>query len=164
MHASNSPEDFVPHSSEEPPSSRILIGWKEYLDLPDWGIRHVKAKMDTGARTSALDVQQYEIIGDAEGGIAALLHLYLHRRHPDRCHRLRVPVLDWIVVRNSSGLPERRPLIETRVRLGPVERRIRLTVTNRSGMLFPMILGRTALADAFVVDVSQKYLLRKRKE
>ena len=54
----------------------------------------------------------------------------------------------------------RRPLIETALRLGPVCKRVLLTVTNRAGMRFPMILGRKALEGDFVVDVSQKYLLR----
>jgi hypothetical protein len=56
---------------------------------------------------------------------------------------------------------EQRPVIEATLRLGPVSKRVRLTVTNRSNMRFPMILGRTALAGDFVVDVSGKYLLRR---
>jgi len=63
------------------------------------------------------------------------------------------------VVSNSGGGRERRPLLEALVRLGPVETRIRLTVTNRSHMRFRMLLGRRALAGTFVVDVSRKYVL-----
>jgi hypothetical protein len=66
-----------------------------------------------------------------------------------------------LVVRNSNGMSEQRPLLETRMQLGPVCKAIRLTVTNRAGMRFRMILGRKALAGDFVVDVSRKYLLRK---
>ena len=71
-----------------------------------------------------------------------------------------VPVLEIVVVRSSSGIWEERPLIETVVRLGPITKRIQVTVTNRSRMLFRMILGRKALEGDFVVDVSKKYLLR----
>ena len=66
-----------------------------------------------------------------------------------------------VAVKNSAGLSEQRPLIEALVRLGPVAKRIPLTVTNRSGMLFRVILGRRALASDFVVDVGKKYLLRR---
>jgi ribosomal protein S6--L-glutamate ligase len=64
-----------------------------------------------------------------------------------------------VVVRNSIGMRQRRPLIETQIRLGSLDRRIRLTLTNRASMRFRMILGREALAGSFIVDVSQKYLL-----
>jgi hypothetical protein len=63
------------------------------------------------------------------------------------------------VVRNTGGIREHRPVVEALVRLGPVLRRIRLTIASRAGMCYPMILGREALAGAFVVDVSQTYLL-----
>jgi len=65
-------------------------------------------------------------------------------------------------VRNSGGIPEYRPLIEASIRLGPVTKRVQLTVANRSGMLFRMILGRKALDGDFIVDVSKKYLLRRK--
>ena len=65
-----------------------------------------------------------------------------------------------VMVRNTSGQTEQRPLIETTIRLGPVCKRIHLTVTDRSRMIFPVILGRTALTGDFVVDVSRHYLLR----
>jgi hypothetical protein len=89
--------------------------------------------------------------------------LALDRRHPDSQVRLQVPVLGTVVVCNSSGQREWRPLIETRIRLGPLTKSIRLTVTNRSQMRFPVILGRQALAGDFLVDVSRKYVLKKPK-
>jgi hypothetical protein len=70
-------------------------------------------------------------------------------------------VLGTVVVANSSGMRELRPLIEANLQVGPVTKRVRLTVTNRAGMRFPMILGRKALEGDFVVDVSRKYLLKK---
>jgi hypothetical protein len=136
------------------------VGWKEYVDFVEWGVRRVKAKIDTGARTSALDVASYELSEDGPG-LTAVLRLPLSRRHPERLTVVRVPVLGMVVVSNSSGGRELRPLIETTIRLGRVEKRIRLTVTNRAGMRFRMILGRKALEGDFLVDVSQKYLLRR---
>jgi hypothetical protein len=137
------------------------VGWKEYVDFPDWGLRRIKVKIDTGARTSALDVARYDLREAGGGGLIAQLGLALDRKHPERLTVVHTPVLKMIVVANSGGAREERPLIETRVRLGPVTKRVCLTVTSRAGMRFPMILGRKALEGDFLVDVSQKYLLRK---
>lgn len=136
----------------------LTIGWKEYVDFEEWKIRRVKAKIDTGARTSAIDVASYEL-HETDLGLVAELRLGLSGA--ERLLRVRTPVLRMVVVRNSSGLREQRPLIETVIRLGPIRKRVRLTVTNRAGMRFRMILGRKALEDDFIVDVSRKYVLRK---
>jgi len=139
----------------------LIIGWKEYVEFVDWRIRHVRAKIDTGARTSAIGVVSYEIIEDPVRGMVAVLWLALNRRHPDRVRKIVTPVLRMIVVSNSSGMREKRPLVETTLRIGPVEKVVQFTVTNRSAMRFGMILGRKALHGDFVVDVSKKYLLKK---
>jgi hypothetical protein len=141
----------------------LLIGWKEFVEFPEWGIRRVKAKIDTGARTSALGIVRYDLVRTDASGLVAELHLALHRKHPQRVRVITVPVLDLIAVRNTSGQPEQRPLIEATVRLGPLTKRVRFTVTDRSGMRFPIILGRKALEGDFCVDVSRKYLLRNRQ-
>jgi len=141
----------------------LTVGWKEFVDFPEWGIRRVKAKIDTGARTSALDVASYELRQSGDGGLMAELRVACDRRKPGHLATVHVPVLGMVVVSNSSGTREQRPLVETTIRLGPVSKRVRLTVTNRAGMRFAMILGRTALRGDFVVDVGQKYLLRPRK-
>jgi hypothetical protein len=145
----------------EAPAGPLCIGWKEHLDFPEWGLRHVKVKVDTGARTSALDVEDYELLPTSEGGTVARLRLALHRRRPHKVVWVEAPVLRVVEVCNSSGVRERRPLIEALVRLGPVQKCILVTIANRKAMRFRMILGRQALAGDFVVDVSRKYLLRK---
>ena len=141
-----------------PPCGALRIGWKERLDFPEWGLKRVRAKVDTGARTSALDAVGYDLIEGASG-LVARLRLDLRRRGAGRLKEVETPVVCMTVVRNTGGMSEYRPVVEALVRLGPVLRRIRLTVTNRSRMRYRMILGREALAGAFVVDVSQKYLL-----
>jgi hypothetical protein len=154
--------DAAPETGDDqPPDRPLLVGWKEYVELPDWHLRRLKAKIDTGARTSALDVAGYELVEVSGVGVVARLRIALDRRHPERLTEVQAPVLRMVVVRNTSGVGEQRPLIETRLRLGPVCKPIRLTVANRAGMLFRMILGREALAKDFVVDVSKKYLLRR---
>jgi hypothetical protein len=138
----------------------LIIGWREYVGLPDWGIRRIKVKVDTGARTSALDVAGYELRHVAGQGLVAELRLLLDRKNRSNSKVVQWPVLEMVAVRNSSGLREQRPLVETTLRLGPVVKRVRLTITNRSSMRFRMILGRKALENDFIVDVSKQYLLR----
>jgi hypothetical protein len=140
----------------------LRIGWKEYLEFTEWDLRRIRVKIDTGARTSALDVVRYELIETAGNGLMATLLLALDRRHPGRFTRIQTPVLRTVMVSNTGGIREERPVVETAVRLGPVHKRIRITITNRSSMRYRMILGREALANDFVVDVGHKYLLKKR--
>lgn len=137
----------------------VLIGWKEYVALPDLGLPVLKAKIDTGARTSSLHVAELRTLAELPGGQADLeIVLAPDRRRPDRRSTARVRQLARVEVTDSGGHAEVRPVIETRLVLGPVEKRIRLTLTDRSGMLFRMILGRKALEDDFVVDVARKYV------
>jgi hypothetical protein len=138
----------------EPDPPLPLIGRRERVELPDWGLR-LRAKVDTGAYTSCLGVEGYELIDGQRARI----------RLPPRGRRqgpseVEAPVLRTVTVRNSGGVEERRPVIEALVRLGPLERWLQLTLTRRCGMRCPMLLGRRALAGAFLVDVSRKYLLR----
>lgn len=140
---------------------RLLIGWQEEIDFFEWGIRRVRAKVDTGARTSALDVWSYTLREVPGQGILAELRLALHRHQPERVRVVETPVLRMVAVRSSSGLQEQRPLIATRVRLGRVTKLVQLTVTNRCHMRFPVILGRRFLQGDFIVDVSQRFLLRR---
>ena len=138
------------------------VGWKEYLDLPELGIARLKAKVDTGARTSTLHVDSLEVQEVLPDGSEWVeLVLGPDRRRPDLRVRAQARVLRRIRVIDSGGHPEVRPVIETELVLGPVRKRILLTLTNRSGMLFRMILGRKALEGDFRVDVSGKYLFRK---
>jgi hypothetical protein len=138
-----------------------LLGWKEYLALPELGIDRLKVKIDTGARTSTLHVAALRILAEHRDGTADLvLSLPFDRRHPERATTARALMLRRVTVADSGGHREARPLIATEMVLGPVRKRIFLTLTDRSGMLFRMILGRKALEGDFLVDVSQKYLLR----
>lgn len=143
-------------------SGPVRIGWKEYLDLPELGIFHLKAKADTGARTSALHVDSLTVVETLPDGTEiAEVEIGVDRRRPERRVTARVALLGRLQVKDSGGHPELRPWIETEIVLGPVRKRIRLTLTDRSGMLFRMILARKALEGEFVVDTSRKYLLRR---
>jgi len=138
------------------------IGWKEYLDLPELGLFRLKAKVDTGARTSTLHVDSLTVLEALPDG-SELVELLISpdRRRPELRVRTRTRVLRRMRVVDSGGHPEVRPVIETEMVLGPVRKPILLSLTDRSGMLFRMILGRKALEEDFRVDVGGKYLFRK---
>ena len=144
-------------------ASPLIVGWKEYVALPDWGVRRIKAKIDTGARTSVLDVARCELQPVESGALIALLSLVVDMRHPERTVMVKVPVLRLVHVRNSGGVCEERPLIATTLQLGSVIKPILVTVTRRSSMRFRMLLGRKAIEGDFLVDVSRKYLHKKIK-
>ena len=135
------------------------IGWKEYVDFPDWGIRHVRAKVDTGACTSALDVTECTIQPGGPTGQQAEFALVLKRGRTRR--NLVAPVVRLTQVRSSNGDSEQRPVVEVSIRLGPVQTRAQFTLTRRPGMRYRILLGRKALAGLFVVDVSRHDLLRR---
>jgi hypothetical protein len=146
-----------------PPAARtgppLVVGWKEYVALPELGISSLKAKIDTGARTSSLHVTAIRRLTGRDDGEAELeITIAPDRRRPERLVRARVHQLARIRVTDSGGHSELRPVIETLLVLGPVTKRVRVTLADRSSMLFRMILGRKAIEGAFVVDVSRKYV------
>lgn len=148
-----------PLQAVERPGAPVVIGWKEYVALPELGLPVLKAKVDTGARTSSLHVAEIRhLSGDPDGAAELEIVLAPDRRRPERLVTARVRQLARIRVTDSGGHAEVRPVIETDLVLGPVEKRIRVTLADRSTMLFRMILGRKALERDFLVDVASKYL------
>jgi predicted deacylase len=143
------------------PSSKLRAGWLERVSLPDLGIGGVTAKIDTGARTSALHVISSRVVGNAAGpSRRPILEITLAPGGVGRRRQVvRAPVREFVQVRDTSGRLERRPVIETTLELGPLRRRIRLTLTDRGDMRCPMLVGRTALGAAVVVDPSARNLL-----
>jgi hypothetical protein len=140
----------LPASRRDAAPRELHVGWCEDVALPDLGIAKVLAKIDTGARSSALHVLGAEKVGNGE----------LELRLPGR-RRARVKIVGDVVVRDSGGHDERRPVIETRLTLGPITRRIRLTLTNRDELECPMLIGRTALGQDVVVHPGARHLLRR---
>ena len=143
------------------PSSKLRAGWLERVSLPDLGIAGVPAKIDTGARTSALHVISSRVVGNAAGpSRRPILEITLAPGGSSRRRQVvRAPVREFLQVRDTSGRQERRPVIETTLELGPLRRRIRITLTDRGDMRCPLLVGRTALGSAVVVDPSARNLL-----
>jgi hypothetical protein len=138
-------------------SAHVLIGRKEYVQFPEWKLRKVRAKIDTGARTSALDTKRYEVRQLDDGSYRARVVLRI-RNARGRLRVVDAPVLGFVAVRSSNGMDENRPLIETTLSMGGVVKRVRFTLTCRRAMRYRVLLGRTALVPEFLVDVSQQYL------
>lgn len=148
-----------PSAPEQRP---VVIGWKEYLDLPELGVFDLKAKVDTGARTSSLHVTDLRVLEPlADGAAEIAFAVPLDRAEPARAVDARARMLRRVKVTDSGGTSEVRPVIETELVLGAVHKRILLTLTDRTGMLFRMLLGRKALEEDFLVDVGSRYLTRR---
>lgn len=138
------------------------MGWREWVAFPELSIPAVKAKVDTGARTSALHA--FMISPQSKDGreyVKFLIHPL--QRREDIVLTCEAPVLDRRVVRDSGGHAEERYVISTLIRIGQIEWPVEVTLTSRDDMTFRMLLGRTALESAgLAVDPSASYLIGKR--
>lgn len=139
----------------------MRLGWREWVDLPELGLADIKAKVDTGARTSALHA--FELRTFEENGRQRVEF----RMHPNQRDQHTVVVCtadikDEREVRDSGGHVENRWVIETPVTIGSETWAIELTLTARDDMLFRMLLGRTAMRGRAIVNPSRSYLTGKR--
>ena len=141
-----------------PPNNRLtLIGWKEWLAFPDINLPAIKAKIDTGARTSALHTFSLETFTLA-GQLMVRFGIHPLQKRRDIELYCEAPVVDRRRVKDSGGHIETRYVIRTMAAMGEAHWPIDLTLTNRDSMLFRMLLGRTALADRFLIDPGSAYL------
>ena len=134
-------------------TDRPVIGWREWVGLPELGVAWVKAKVDTGARSSSLHAWDVEVDeGDAVVRFAV---------HPFQNDDFTVPVLAPLVdireFRSSNGDVERRPVIGSRAVIGEQVVPIELSLTNRDEMGFRMLLGRTAVRRRFLIDPGRSF-------
>lgn len=138
-------------------SNKALLGWREWVFLPSLGGFYIKAKTDTGARTSALHA--YSVDPFTRNG-ASWVRFGLHplQRSTEREILCEAPVKDSRQVTDSGGHREQRYVIEVPIVVQGLAFNTEMTLTNRDTMRFRMLLGRNSLNHRFVVDPAQSFL------
>lgn len=136
--------------------AKPVIGWREWIALPELGVEHLKAKIDTGARSSALHAFEVETFRrDDEEWVRFLVHPY--QRETKTTIQAEARVLEQRWVRSSSGKRDLRPVIRTSLAWNDHVWPIELTLTRRDAMGFRMLLGREAVRRRYVVDAGRSY-------
>lgn len=139
-----------------------VLGWREWVSLPELGIDRVKCKVDTGARTSTLHAHYVEKLVENERE-RVRFGLHPRQRRTSVSIECVADIFDERIVSDSGGHRERRFIIKTLLQLGTSSWPIELTLTDRDTMRFRMLLGRTAMQERYVVDPSKSYLVGKRR-
>jgi hypothetical protein len=134
-----------------------LLGWREWVALPELNIEQIKAKIDTGARSSALHAFALEPY--RKGGERWLMFaIHPKQKNTDIVIECHAPIKDRRLVSDSGGHKQRRYVIESSLLLGQTLITAELTLTNRDNMKFRMLLGRTAMNGRFMIDSSASYI------
>lgn len=133
-----------------------VFGWREWVAFPDLGADHIKAKIDTGARTSALHATHIELREQDGETVVDFVIPALGGRGGQRCTAQHV---DRRMIKNTSGFPEERLVIRTTLAIGGRRWPIEVSLTDRAAMRFDLILGRTAIRrHAILVDPGRSFL------
>ena len=134
----------------------IVIGWREWLALPQLGVAPIKAKIDTGARTSALHVDTLEA-SERDGQTWLRFEISSTGRKHSPLYVCSAPAIARRMVTDSSGHASLRWFIRSTIELAGQSFETEINLTDRRNMLFPMLLGRLALGQRFIVDTSASY-------
>ncbi len=142
---------------------RLTIGWREWIALPELGVKTIKAKVDTGARTSSLHAFDVEVY---YRGTTEMVRFKIHpeQRSAKKEANVKAPVHEWRKVRSSSGEAELRPVILTTIAIFDDKWEVELTLTRRDSMGFRMLLGRQAVRGHMIVDPGRSYLNGRRSK
>jgi hypothetical protein len=139
----------------------MILGWREWVCLSELGLPPIKAKVDTGARTSALHA--FEVRPFSESGLQRVeFKIHPRQRNTDTVVVCTADVIDERTVTDSGGHKEQRWVIKTQVSLGVHTWPIEITLTSRDDMRFRMLLGRTAIKNMALVNPAKSYLVGKK--
>lgn len=136
--------------------SPLVMGWREWIELPDLGIKHVKAKVDTGARSSSLHAEGIELV-HVRGQIFVRFTVLPLQRSRLRAVSCQALLHDERYVKSSNGTRELRPVIRAAVCWGGQSWEADVTLTSRDLMGFRMLLGREAIRRRFLVDTGHSF-------
>jgi hypothetical protein len=142
-------------SRPKPP--RTWVGWREWVALPDLGLERLKAKVDTGAATSALHAIHIRRFTE-DGRPRVRFDVHPEQRRTDVSRHCVADVIDERVITSSNGHRERRLVIRTRLVIGGVRYPVELTLTNRDTMGFRLLIGRRAMRHRLLVDPGASFL------
>ncbi|MFD2167632.1 ATP-dependent zinc protease [Thalassotalea euphylliae] len=138
-------------------NDRIIIGRLENVDLPELAISQLTARVDTGAQTSSLHVDNIERISiGGKPGVAFDIHPEIH--NVDKAVRCKALLHDVRKVKSSNGMSEQRYVIKTPAVMGASEWDIEITLSDRSDMTYLMLIGRQALGERFYVDAANAFV------
>lgn len=139
----------------------LLLGWREWVELPELGIKRIKVKIDTGARTSALHAFRLDTFTE-NGQLKVCFDIHPLQKNVNKVVTCVANVIDNRMVTDSGGHRENRYVIQTPIILGNSTRIIEVTLTNRDDMRFRMLLGRSAM-ESILINPTASYLLGKPK-
>lgn len=137
-----------------------VIGWREWVGLPELGIARIKAKIDTGARTSALHAFSLKPF-EENGQNKILFDIHPMQHNTDKVISCVANIIDKRLVTDSGGHTEERYVIETPITIAGQTWAIEITLTERENMLFRMLLGRSALRKHFIVNPARSFVTTK---
>ncbi|TDG15773.1 ATP-dependent zinc protease [Seongchinamella unica] len=144
-------------------ADKVILGWREWLGFPDLGISSIKAKVDTGARTSCLHAFYVEPF-EREGADWIRFGIHPNQRDNETEVHCEAAVRDRRVVRDSGGHEETRYVIETTITVGDQRLSAEVTLTDRDSMKFRALLGRTAIRRNYLVDPGRSFVQGRRKK
>ncbi len=140
---------------------RYEMGWKEWAALPELGVPALKVKIDTGARTSALQASNIRYVTENDVPYV-LFECHPIRRSKTIVVTCKAPLLERRHVKNSGGTKERRPVIKTHIQIGAYSGDIEVTLTDRKKMKMRMLVGRQALKNKCIVNPGKAFITGKK--
>ncbi len=145
--------------------NKIIIGRQEYCALPLLGLDNVPARIDSGAKTSALHAYNIEVSKDDDGQEHITFNTHPENRRRKDAPLITLPIVDKRHITSSNGIREERYIVRMMISLGGKTLETDFTLTSRHKMSFPVLIGRnTLIKGGFLIDVSRGYILKKNKQ
>jgi len=143
-----------------PSKNKKVIGWREWVSLPDLGVKKIKAKIDSGARTSSLHAFDLEFFSK-KGKEYVRFEVHPFQKNDKKSVKAQAEIVEYRNIKSSNGQVARRPVIITMIELLDESWPIEITLSNRDEMSFRMLLGRESFRKKFLLDAGSSYFGEK---